>query len=56
MLKSYGTYGYINPVTNKKITAEEIYWFAENLPSLKLYFWGTGQPFFEFQILLISKC
>lgn len=46
-----GTNTYINPRTNKIITAEEIYLFAKNYLHLTYIFWGTEEPFFHKEIL-----
>lgn len=46
-----GTYEYINPKTNKKITAEELYRFAKDELHLTYIFWGTEEPFFHSEIL-----
>jgi hypothetical protein len=46
-----GNYTYINPKTNKKITAEELYQFAENYLHLTYIFWGTEKPFFKSETL-----
>lgn len=42
-----GNYEYINPRTNKKIKAEEIYEFAKKYLQLTYMFWGTEDPFFH---------
>lgn len=42
-----GTFKYIHPHTNKEITAEEIYQFAENDLRLNYIFWGTEDPFYH---------
>jgi hypothetical protein len=42
-----GTYEYINPRTKEKITAKEIYQFAEDYLHLTYIFWGTENPFFD---------
>lgn len=42
-----GAGGYINPETNKPVTAQEIYRFAESYLHLTYIFWGTEQPFFN---------
>ena len=46
-----GTYEYINPRTKEKITAKEIYEFAENDLHLSYIFWGTEDPFFHSETL-----
>ena len=46
-----GTYTYINPETNKTITAEDIYEFAKNYLYLTYIFWGTEEPFFHKEII-----
>jgi hypothetical protein len=46
-----GTYQYVNPRTNKIITAAEIYAFAKNDLHLSYIFWGTEKPFFHSQVL-----
>ncbi|MEO7768311.1 MAG: hypothetical protein ABIS01_12825 [Ferruginibacter sp.] len=46
-----GTYEYINPHTKEKITAKEIYQFAEDELHLTFIFWGTEQPFFQKEIV-----
>lgn len=50
-----GTYEYINPHTNEKITAKEIYQFGEDYLHLTYIFWGTEQPFFQTDILPYLK-
>ncbi len=50
-----GNYRYINPNTNKRITAEEIYQFAENELHLTYIFWGTENPFFQSETLPLLK-
>lgn len=50
-----GNYRYINPNTNKRITAEEIYQFAENELHLTYIFWGTENPFFPSETLPLLK-
>jgi len=50
-----GTIEYINPKTNKPITAEEIYQFAENYLHLSYIFWGTEEPFFKIETLPFLK-
>lgn len=50
-----GNYNYINPNTNKRITAEEIYRFAENELHLTYIFWGTENPFFQSETLPLLK-
>lgn len=42
-----GTGDYINPKTEKEITAEEIYQFAKDYLHLTYVFWGTEDPFFH---------
>ena len=42
-----GTGDYINPRTNEKIKAEEIYRFAKDYLHLTYIFWGTEEPFFH---------
>jgi hypothetical protein len=42
-----GTYKYVNPQTNEKIKAEEIYRFAKDYLHLTYIFWGTEDPFFH---------
>ena len=46
-----GTNQYINPHTNKSITARDIYEFAENDLHLTYIFWGTEEPFFHKETL-----
>jgi hypothetical protein len=46
-----GTYEYVNPQTKEKITAKDIYQFAEDNLHLTYIFWGTEQPFFQTQII-----
>ena len=46
-----GTYEYINPRTKEKITAGELYQFAQDDLHLRYVFWGTEQPFFQSVIL-----
>ena len=46
-----GTYEYINPKTKKRITASEIYQFAENDLHLTYIFWRTENPFFQSEII-----
>jgi len=50
-----GNYNYINPNTNKRITAEEIYLFAESELHLTYIFWGTESPFFQSETLPLLK-
>ena len=50
-----GNYDYINPNTNKPITAEEIYQFAENELHLKYIFWGTENLYFQSQTVPFLK-
>lgn len=50
-----GNYKYINPNTNKRITAEEIYQFAENELHLTYIFWGTENPYFQSQTIPLLK-
>lgn len=50
-----GTYRYINPNTKKKITAKEIYQFAETYLHLTYVFWGAEEPFFQSEILPLLK-
>lgn len=50
-----GNYRYTNPNTNKRITAEEIYQFAEDELHLTYIFWGTENPFFRSQTLPLLK-
>lgn len=44
-----GTHAYINPQTNKAVTAAEIYQFARDYLHLTYIFWGTEEPFFSKQ-------
>ena len=44
-----GTFDYTNPATKAKVTAKEIYDFAENYLHLTYIFWGTENPFFKSQ-------
>lgn len=46
-----GNYNYINPNTNKRITAQEIFQFAESELHLTYIFWGTEAPFFQSETL-----
>ena len=46
-----GNYEYVNPVTNKRITAADIYDFALNDLRLTYIFWGTVQPYFSQETL-----
>ncbi|HEV8283837.1 MAG TPA: hypothetical protein VGQ09_05990 [Chitinophagaceae bacterium] len=46
-----GTYRYVNSVTNKTITAVDIYQFAKEYLHLTYIFWGTEEPFFHSEIL-----
>lgn len=46
-----GTIDYINPNTKQKITAGEIYEFAESYFHLSYIFWGTEQPFFRSEVI-----
>lgn len=50
-----GTTNYINPNTKQKITAREIYQFAENYLHLSYIFWGTEQPFFGSEVIPLLK-
>ncbi|MBX7174474.1 MAG: hypothetical protein K1X72_26105 [Pyrinomonadaceae bacterium] len=50
-----GNYNYINPQTNKRITAEEIYQFAEKELHLTYIFWGTENPFFKSETVPFLK-
>lgn len=50
-----GNYRYINPNTKKRITAEEIFQFAENELHLTYIFWGTENPFFQSETLRFLK-
>ncbi len=50
-----GTIDYINPNTKQKITAWEIYQFAEGYLKLSYIFWGTEQPFFSSEVLPLLK-
>lgn len=50
-----GNYRHINPNTNKRITAEEMYEFAENELHLSYIFWGTENPFFQSETLPVLK-
>lgn len=45
------TKDYINPATNKKITAAEIFRFAKDDLHLTYIFWGTEEPFFHAETL-----
>ncbi len=40
-----GNYKYTNPVTNKPVTASDIY--ARDYLHLSYIFWGTEQPYFS---------
>ncbi len=42
-----GNYNYINPQTNKPVTAKEIYEFANKYLHLTYIFWGTEEPYFH---------
>ena len=46
-----GTGGYVNPLTKRRVTADEIYRFASSNLQLNYIFWGTEEPFFHSQIL-----
>jgi hypothetical protein len=46
-----GTYEYINPQTNDKITAQEIYSFGKDYLGLKYIFWGSEEPFLHKEII-----
>jgi len=46
-----GTYQYINPRTNAKITAAEIYTFGKENLGLKYIFWGSEEPFLHTEIV-----
>jgi hypothetical protein len=46
-----GTYEYINPFTKEKITAGQLYQFAQNDLRLGYVFGGTEQPFFQSEII-----
>lgn len=50
-----GNYRHINPNTNKRITAGEIFQFAENELHLTYIFWGTQNPFFRSETLPFLK-
>lgn len=50
-----GTIDYINPNTKQKITAGEIYQFAEDYLHLSYIFWGTEQPFFQSEVIPLLK-
>lgn len=50
-----GNYNHINPNTNKRISAEEIYEFSENELHLTYIFWGTENPFFDEETLPLLK-
>ncbi len=50
-----GNHRHINPNTNKRITAEEMYEFAENELHLSYIFWGTENPFFQAETLPVLK-
>jgi hypothetical protein len=50
-----GNYNHINPNTNKRITAEEIFQFAETELHLTYIFWGTENPFFKSETLPLLK-
>lgn len=50
-----GTGQYINPKTNKTVTAEEIYRFAQDELRLTYIFWGTEEPFFSRETLPFLK-
>jgi hypothetical protein len=46
-----GNYNYINPKTNQKIKAKEIYSFAKDELHLTYIFWGTEEPYFHEQTI-----
>jgi hypothetical protein len=50
-----GTIDYINPNTKQKVTAGEIYEFAESCLNLSYVFWGTEQPYFNTETLPLLK-
>lgn len=50
-----GNYRHINPNTNKRITAEEIFQFSENELHLSYIFWGTENPFFKSETMPLLK-
>jgi hypothetical protein len=50
-----GTYQFINPKTQKKITAEEIYFFGKDYLGLKYIFWGSEEPFLHSEIIPFLK-
>jgi len=50
-----GTGEYINPKTNQKIKAEELYLFAKDYLHLSYIFWGTEEPFFHNEIIPFLK-
>ena len=50
-----GTGQYINPKTNKVVTAAEIYRFSQNDLQLTYIFWGTEEPFFSKETLPFLK-
>jgi hypothetical protein len=50
-----GTGKFINPKTQKSVTAAEIYDFAKNYLHLNYIFWGTEKPFFNTQTVPLLK-
>lgn len=46
-----GNYEYINPKTNKRVNASDIYDFAQNHLQLTYVFWGTEEPYFSQETL-----
>ena len=50
-----GNYEYINPKTNKRVNASDIYDFAQNYLRLTYVFWGTEEPYFSQETLPFLK-
>lgn len=50
-----GNYRYVNPNTNRKVTTEDIFQFAENELHLSYIFWGTEDPFFKVETVPFLK-
>jgi hypothetical protein len=50
-----GTFKYMNPKTNKNITAEEIYLFGKTDLGLTYIFWGAEEPFLHGQVMPFLK-
>lgn len=46
-----GAQDFINPKTQQKVTAAEIYQFAEEYLHLNYIFWGVEEPFFHSQVM-----